>query len=104
MAKQIASASKPLLLYSLYHPTLLLTAPLAVSLEYDLEANQTIAYAYDLQVFGYGETEQEALSDLRRAVIDLYFELKVHTDNLRDEAQAVWQYLSSIMEERVPSP
>ncbi|MEM4414244.1 MAG: hypothetical protein QXD59_08210 [Candidatus Caldarchaeum sp.] len=90
--------SKPLLLYSLRHPGLFLKAPLALSLEY--EANQVIAYAHDLEVFGYGGTESEALNDLRRTVCDLYYELQDHQDTLEGEAQAIWEYLSQIIRSR----
>lgn len=88
-------ASKPLLLYSLHHPVLFLKTPIAVSLEYD--ADQVIAYAHDLEVFGYGETEREALNDLRRTVCDLYHELQEHQDTLSGEAKAIWEYLSQIV-------
>ncbi len=87
--------SKPLLLYSLHHPLLFLKAPIAVSLEYD--ADQVIAYAHDLNVFGYGETEIEALSDLRRTISDLYCELAQQCQSLEGEAQAIWEYLSQIV-------
>jgi hypothetical protein len=95
--QQIA-VSKPLLLYSLHHPRLFLKAPIAVSLEYD--ADQVTAYAHDLEVFGYGETEIEALSDLRRTVCDLYFELAEHHKSLEGEARSIWKYLSQIIEGR----
>jgi hypothetical protein len=90
--------SKPLLLYSLHHPVLFLQAPIAVSLEYDCD--QVIAYAHDLDVFGYGETESEALNDLRRTICDLYYELQEHQDALEGEAKAIWEYLSQIIGSR----
>jgi len=95
---QQITVSKPLLLYSLHHPQLSLKAPIAVSLEYD--ADQVIAYAHDLEVFGYGETEIEALSDLRRTVCDLYFELAEHCQSLEGEARSIWEYLSHIVKSR----
>ena len=93
--KATTIASKPLLIYSLHHPNLRLKAPLAVSLEY--EEDQVIAYAHDLDVLGYGETESEALQDLRRTVADLYYELQENQPHLRGEAEAVWRYLSEII-------
>jgi len=46
---------------------------------------------------GYGETESEALHDLRSTVVDLYCELEEHQHNLAGEAAAIWQYLSHIV-------
>lgn len=90
--------SKPVLLYSLHHPDLSLATPIAVSLEYDPEAAQVVAYAYDLNLLGYGETELAALSDLRRTVVDLYFELRENRDHLAGEALAIWRYLSQVVQ------
>jgi len=83
---------KPVFICSLHHPDLILTSPIAVSLEHD--EGQVIAYAYDLDVFGYGDTENEALNDLRRTIIDLFEELREEQDHLTGEALAVWTYLS----------
>ncbi|MFQ5794297.1 MAG: hypothetical protein ACE5JP_04515 [Candidatus Bipolaricaulia bacterium] len=91
-------ASKPVLLYSLHQPDLSLTAPIAISLEYDPDADQVVAYAYDLELFGYGETELAALSDLRRTVADLYLELQESQDHLTGEALAIWRYLSQVVQ------
>jgi hypothetical protein len=98
MEGNIAVASKPLLLYSLHHPDLSMAAPIAVSLEYDQEAEQVIAYAYDLNLFGYGESELEALSDLRQTIVDLYLELQEGQDHLAGEALAIWRYLSQVVQ------
>jgi len=88
---------RPLLLYSLRHPQLKLSSPIAVSLEDD--GMQIIAAAYDLDVFGYGETEGEALDDLRRTITDLYFTLKDDANALGPMPHHVWEYLSDIVEE-----
>ena len=91
-------ASKPVLLYSLHHPNLSLSTPIALSLEYDPDADQVIAHAYDLNLFGYGETELAALSDLRRTVVDLYLELQENQARLTGETLAVWRYLSQVVQ------
>jgi hypothetical protein len=88
---------RPLLLYSLRHPQLKLSSPIAVSLEDD--GVQIIASAYDLDVFGYGETEGEALDDLRRTITDLYFTLQDDAKALGPMPHRVWEYLSDIIEE-----
>jgi hypothetical protein len=88
---------RSLLLYSLRHPRLRLRNPIAVSLEDD--GVQTIASAYDLDLFGHGETEGEALDDLRRTIVDLYASLKESADTRGPLSQQVWEYLSDVVEE-----
>jgi len=92
---------RPLLLYSLRHPHLRLRNPIAAFLEDD--GAQIIASAYDLDLFGYGETEGEALDDLRRTIVDLYVSLKESADTLGPLSQQVWEYLSDVVEE-LPRP
>ena len=92
-----ASNRRPILLYSLRHPHLSLTEPLSVALEYD--GKQVIAYAHDLDLFGYGETENEALDDLRRTVADLYYTLREERASLGPMPAQVWDYLTHIIVE-----
>jgi hypothetical protein len=89
---------KSILIYSLHSPSLKLKEPLAVHLEYDKK--EVIVFCYDLDIFGYGETETEALKDLRKTITDLYYELKENKDNLGILPKQVWNYLSSIIEEK----
>jgi hypothetical protein len=88
---------RPLLLYSLRQPGLRLRNPIAISLEDD--GAQVIASAYDLDLFGYGETEGEALDDLRRTIVDLYFTLRENVSSLGALPVRVWEYLTDIVEE-----
>jgi hypothetical protein len=85
-------------IYSLHSSSLKLKEPLACYLEYDKE--EVVAFCYDLEIFGYGETETEALEDLRKTVLDLYYELKENKDNLGTLPKRIWNYLSSIIEEK----
>ncbi|HED03203.1 MAG TPA: hypothetical protein ENI60_00295 [Candidatus Fraserbacteria bacterium] len=98
MTEHVLSGSKPLLLYSLHHPQLSLAEPLAVSLEFDAEADQVVAIAYDLNLFGYRKSEWEALSDLRQTVVDLYCQLQESQNRLGKEATAIWKYLSQVVQ------
>lgn len=92
-----ASSRRPILLYSLRHPHLRLVGPLSVSLEYDGE--QVIAHAPDLDLFGYGDTECEALDDLRCTVADLYYSLQEERESLGPMPAQVWDYLGHIIVE-----
>jgi hypothetical protein len=89
-----------LLLYSLRHPGLRLRNPIAVSLEDD--GAQIIASAYDLELFGYGETEGEALDDLRHTIVDLYLTLRENANTLSALPEQVWEYLADTVEEEFP--
>jgi len=91
-------AGRPLFLYSLRHPLLRLRNPIAVSLIHDSE--QVIAMAHDLDTFGYGDSDSEALDDLRRAVVDLHDTLKDNSASLGPLPQRIWEYLSEVVEER----
>ncbi len=80
----------------MHNPLLKLKEPLAVYLESDSEG--VIAYCYDVDVFGNGETESEALEDLRKTISDLYSELESNKDNLGPVPEKIWDYLLSIVE------
>jgi hypothetical protein len=94
-------AASPIFVYSLRHPLLRLRSPLAVSLVHD--GMQSIAAAYDLDMFGYGDSDSEALDDLRRSVVDLYATLKDNSASLGPLPQRIWEYLSEAVEERHPA-
>ena len=87
---------KQIFIYSLHHPQFKLKEPLPVLLEFDDE--QTIAYCHDLEVFGYGDTEGEALADLRETIVDLYLELSENCQKLGPFPQKVWCHFSQIIE------
>ena len=94
-----AAIERPIFVNSLRHPTLRLRSPMAVSLIDDGE--QIIAAAYDLDTFGYGDSDSEALDDLRRAVVDLYATLKDNSDSLGPLPKRIREYLSDAFA-RVP--
>jgi len=96
VSKSVSIISKPILIYNL-HEDLHLLQPISLNLDYD--ENMVLAYSYDLDVFGYGETESEALNDLRQTIVDLYLELRENKNNLDINAKKVWNYLNSIIEE-----
>jgi hypothetical protein len=96
------SRRRLLLLYSLRHPRLRLRNPIAVSLEDD--GSQVIAFAYDLDLFGYGETEGEALDDLRHTIVDLYLTLRENVKTLGTLPERVWEYLADVVEAETHLP
>jgi predicted RNase H-like HicB family nuclease len=72
-----------------------LIAPLYVVIE---EADGIIVASNDdLDLFGYGETEAEALQDLRQVIEETFFDLQRDQAQLGPHLQAVWNYLNRII-------
>jgi len=84
---------------TLHDLRLRLRQQITVSLEYD--GYQFIAYAPDLDIYGWGDTEYEAIEDLRESIVELYFDLK--GEKLAPSLRKIWDYLNSIVEE-IESP
>ena len=84
---------------TLHDLRLRLRQQITVSLEYD--GYQFIAYAPDLDIYGWGDTEYEAIEDLRQSIVELYFDLK--GEKLAPSLRKIWDYLNSIVEE-IESP
>jgi hypothetical protein len=87
---------KALFINSLHSSFLSLCASIPISLEYDGE--QFIAYAPDLDIYGCGETEYEAIEDIRASIVDLYYDLK--GEKLGKDMENIWGYLQSITKEK----
>jgi hypothetical protein len=85
-----------LLIHSLHDSRLKLNVSLPIASEDD--GYQLTAYAPDLDIYGWGETEYEAIADLRQSIVDLYFDLKAEA--LGDDLQKIWDYLQSITTEQ----
>ncbi|MDI6791417.1 MAG: hypothetical protein QME81_00925 [bacterium] len=86
---------KFLLINSLHHSSLHLISPVAVSVEYD--GYQFIAYTADLDIYGCGDSEYEAIEDLRQSIVELYYDLK--NEPLGKDLEKIWEYLSCIVRE-----
>jgi hypothetical protein len=71
-----------------------LVAPLFVVIEE--QDDVVVASNADLDVFGYGDTEAEALQDLREIIVEAYFDLKTNRDKLGAHLQTIWLYLDRI--------
>jgi hypothetical protein len=72
-----------------------LIAPIYVTLEE--QDGVVVASNADLDLFGYGDTEAEALQDLREVISETYFDLKSEQGNLSKHLQAIWNYLDRVM-------
>lgn len=74
-----------------------LSQHLPILLEWD--GYQYIASSIDLETYGSGETEWEAIDDFRKEVVKLYNDLKSNQENLGPNLEKIWQYLKSIVVE-----
>ncbi|MFH0774077.1 MAG: hypothetical protein V2A53_01085 [bacterium] len=82
---------KALFINSLHSSNLNLQGAVPVSLEYD--GDQFIAYSPDLDIYGCGESEYEAMEDVRASIVDLYYDLK--EERLGQDLQNIWEHLQS---------
>ena len=69
--------------------------PIYVSLE--LDHHQYIAVASNLNLYGCGDTETEAMNDLQIAIVELYFDLK--GDKLAKPMIQIWKNLNDLVKE-----
>lgn len=87
---------KSFFINTLHNSSLELIIPIPIVLDND--SYQFIAYSSDLDVFGCGETEYEAIEDLRQSIVDLYFDLK--EEKLGSDLQRIFDYLQSVVKEK----
>ncbi len=84
-------------LRDLHHAGLSLREPIEVSLE--VWEHVVTAYCYDLDEFEIGSDESTAMTELRKAIADLYHILKSDQHRLGPLPQAQWDYLHRIIQE-----
>jgi len=72
-----------------------LTEPLQVTII--AEDSVFVAVSYDLNTFGYGDTEAEAIQDLRESIVEYYEDLKGDRENLGKVPQCDFEYLDRIL-------
>ncbi len=86
---------KNLLIHSLHDLRVELNVPIPIAVESD--GYQYIAYAPDSDIYGCGDTEYEAIDDLRQSIVELYFDLK--DEKLGKDLQKIFNYLKSVINE-----
>jgi hypothetical protein len=85
------SAPKDFYLGSVRDARLRVVSPLHVNLAD--EDGSIRAEATEIDEFGFGETYAEALSDLQRAIAELFFSLEEARDRLGADLERVWRVL-----------
>jgi hypothetical protein len=89
---------KTVYLEDLKHPELELTRPIPVFLEY--EGETVIANYYDTESYGCGDSEYEALDDLRLELAQTYLDLAQDAGRLGPLPQQWWNNLQTIIRRR----
>ena len=90
--------SKTVYIRNLDQANLSLKVELPVTLEFT--GNVVTAVSYDLEEFGFGHDELEALKDLRESIINLYYLFKEESENLGPLPRRQWNFLENIIIEK----
>ncbi len=72
-------------------------SPFPVNIAY--EDGAFIATSYDLNTFGYGPSEDEAIRDLCESIVEHFKHLKLNQDKLGPLLKRDWDFLSKIIVE-----
>ena len=75
-----------------------LALPLYVILE--KENNVFVVSSEDLNIYGYGETELNAIRDFCKEVENLYFDLKRNRNKLSKLMKETWNFMKEIIKEK----
>jgi predicted RNase H-like HicB family nuclease len=92
-------AAKSIFLQNLRHPSYILKQPLSVTLE--SEDSEIVASCYDVNMYGCGDSEEEAIDDLCSVLVEYYETLKEDKEKLGIIPKKHWGFLSSIIEEKL---
>lgn len=91
----IQQPPRSIFLRDLGHPKYRLRSPLPVVLEVD--GPHVVAYSHDLDTFGWGDVEDEALNDFKAAVSELYEILREDPANLGLHLQGTLRFLEQVI-------
>lgn len=79
---------------------LLLKQPIVVSLGYSPESKIWIVDCPELNLYGEGDDEQQAIKDFKIILEETYFNLKKDKENLGVELKKKWNIFQRIIEEK----
>lgn len=75
-----------------------LNFPIALSVEFS--GKKAIIYNSDLELWGEGETESEAVNNFAHSFEELYFTFKKHKRQLSQNLLPKWGFFNSIISEK----
>lgn len=79
---------------------LILKQPIVVSLSYSPENKIWLADCPELNLYGTGRDESEAINDFKIALEESYFSLKKDKDKLGPKLEKEWRIFTKIIEEK----
>ncbi|MDI6794598.1 MAG: hypothetical protein QME81_17310 [bacterium] len=88
-------ADRNITILNLRHGKYLFKSPFPINIVF--EDNVYIASSYDLNMFGYGESEDEALRDFCESIIEYYAHLKANHGRLGSLLKRDWDFLSRMI-------
>ena len=86
---------KNITILNLGHEKYIFKSPFPVNIV--IEDDIYIASSYDLNTFGYGKTEDEAIRDLCESIIEYYEHLKSNRPRLGELLQRDWDFLNRMI-------
>jgi len=90
--------ARNILIQNLRNPSYILKQPLSVTLE--SEGTEISATCYDVNMYGCGDSEEEAIDDFCCVLVEYYESLREDREKLGAIPKKYWLFLSSIIEER----
>ena len=88
------------IIFSQFLPLKALKLNFPVALSVEFSGKKAIVYNSDLELWGEGETESEAIQDFTCSLEELYFAFKKHKKQLSKNLLPRWQFLSSVVSEK----
>jgi len=77
-----------------------LEMPIIVSLYYSEEGGGWIVDCPELNLYGEGEDERQAIDDFKNALEEFYFSLRKDKETLGPELRKIWEILQKTVEEK----
>lgn len=77
-----------------------LKQPLCVTLNYSSDSEEWVADCLELNIYGSGRDEAEAIKDFKIALEESYFSLKKDKDKLAPQLEEEWKYLNRVIKEK----
>ena len=68
--------------------------PIPINIEYE---EVFVAVSYDINMFGYGDTEQEAIRDLCESIVEYYEDLKESQNDLGPIPASDYDFLKNVI-------
>lgn len=100
ITKQKLIISKTITIQNLRSKKIQLKSPLYVLSEFNATEDMYVISSTDLNIWGHGDTEQQAIADFCSDLESFYFELKNDKKNLGKDFMMRWKFIKEIIKKR----